>query len=289
MTGLLLEAGLPAEGIQCLTGPGGTVGDALCRDARVRKITFTGSHAVGRHLCPVAGLKRVTMELGSSAPLVVMADADLDKVAAATVATGYANAGQVCISAQRVLVDRKVYTDFADLVRQRAEALVVGDPLDEKTAMGPMIGEPDARRVNEWIHEAVRGGARLLAGGEHQGALHAPTVLADVNPGMRASRDELFGPAVALTPFATIDEAIAAANDTRYGLSAGIFTQNLDWALRFARQVHAGNLHINWGPQWRADLMPYGGLKDSGMGKEGPRYAVEEMTEVKLVVFHQER
>ena len=152
--------------------------------------------------------------------------------------------------------------------------------------MGPMIRERDAERVDEWVREAVSGGARLIAGGSREGAVVAPTVLADVDPEMRISRNEVFGPAIGVCRFDNIDEAIAKANDTEYGLSAGIFTQDIDRAMRFAREVHSGNLHINWGPQWRADLMPYGGVKNSGMGKEGPRYAVEEMTELKMVVVH---
>ena len=283
---VLLEAGAPPDAIQCLTGPGGAIGDALCADPRVRKITFTGSRDVGEHICHVAGIKKVTMELGSNCPLVILPDADVEKVAQATVATGYSNAGQVCISTQRVLADARVYGDFLDALKPLVEGLAVGNPLDEKVKMGPMIREKDAERVNQWVREAVGAGARLLAGGEYQGTLHQPTVVADVDPRMRISCDELFGPAVAVTRFATMDEGIALANDTRYGLSAAVFTQNIDWALRFAREVHSGNIHINWGPQWRADLMPYGGLKESGTGKEGPRYAVEEMTELKMVVIH---
>jgi glyceraldehyde-3-phosphate dehydrogenase (NADP+) len=158
--------------------------------------------------------------------------------------------------------------------------------MDERTVMGPMVKESEARRVESWVQEALTSGARLVLGGERKEAAYMPTVVADVDPGMRISRDELFGPAVALTPASTIEEAIALANDSNYGLSAGIFTQNVDWAMRFAREVESGNLHINWGPQWRADLMPYGGLKDSGFGKEGPKYAVQEMTELKMVVMH---
>ena len=149
-----------------------------------------------------------------------------------------------------------------------------------------MIREQDARRVEEWIREAVGAGARVVAGGGRNGALHSATLVADVDPRAKISCDELFGPAVAFTPASTIDEAIALANDSRYGLSAAIFTESLDSAMRFAREVESGNLHINWGPQWRADLMPYGGLKESGFGKEGPRYAVQEMTELKMVVMH---
>ncbi|MBI2878680.1 MAG: aldehyde dehydrogenase family protein [Candidatus Rokubacteria bacterium] len=286
LTEILLEAGLPPEGIQCLTGPGGEIGDALCRDRRVRKITFTGSRDVGERICQVAGIKKVTMELGSNAPVIVMPDADLDKVAAAVAATGYANAGQVCISTQRVLTAGRVYSDFLAALTPRVEALVTGDQLDERTKVGPMVREKDAVRVEEWIREAVGTGARLVTGGARQGAIVKPAVVADVKPEMRISCDELFGPAVAVTPFNDIDEALSLANDSIYGLAAGIFTENLEWAMKFARECEAGNLMVNWGPQWRADLMPYGGLKESGFGKEGPRYAVEEMTELKLVCLH---
>jgi acyl-CoA reductase-like NAD-dependent aldehyde dehydrogenase len=286
LTEILLESGVPSEGIQCLTGSGSEIGDLLVSDRRVRKITFTGSRDVGERICRQAGIKKVTMELGSNCPIIAMPDADLDRVATAVAATGYANAGQVCISTQRVLTADKVYSDFLSALKPKVEALTTGNQLDEKTKVGPMVREPDAVRVEEWVREAVGGGARVVVGGVRRGAIYSPTVVADVKPEMRISRDELFGPAVAVTPFSSIDEAIALANDSTYGLSAGIFTENLEWAVRFAREVESGNLHINWGPQWRADLMPYGGLKESGFGKEGPRYAVEEMTELKMVVFH---
>jgi len=283
---ILLEAGLPPEAIACITGSGGEVGDTLCADARIRKISFTGSREIGEHICRVAGLKKVTMELGSNSPLIVMPDANLDKVADATVATGFSNAGQVCISAQRVVVMEPVYHEFLERLTPRVKALKTGNQLDSATKMGPMIRESDAVRVTQWIDEAVSGGAKLLTGGQRSGTLVEPAVVADVNPAMKISCDELFGPAVAIQKAKTIDDAIAVANDTRYGLSAAIFTENLNWALKFARHVDSGNIHVNWGPQWRADLMPYGGLKDSGMGKEGPRYAVKEMTETKMVVIH---
>ncbi|MDR7523379.1 MAG: aldehyde dehydrogenase family protein [Armatimonadota bacterium] len=283
---VLLEAGVPAEAVQCITGSGKEVGEALCADPRVRKITFTGSREVGERICRVAGIKKVTMELGSNSPVVVLPDADLEEAAAAIAATGYANAGQVCISAQRIISMKPVYADLLDALTPKVAALTTGDPLDERTKVGPMVREADARRVEAWVREALDGGARLVLGGERRGAIYAPTIVADVKPQMRISCDELFGPAVALTPAGTIDEAIALANDTNYGLAAGVFTKNLDWAMRFAREVESGNIHINWGPQWRADLMPYGGLKESGFGKEGPRYAVSEMTESKMVVMH---
>ncbi|MCE9603451.1 MAG: aldehyde dehydrogenase family protein [Planctomycetia bacterium] len=286
MVEVLLEAGLPPDGIACLTGSGKTVGEPLVRDARVRKVTFTGSRDVGEHLCNIAGIKRVTMELGSNSPLVVLPDADLEKVANAIVTSGYGNAGQLCISTQRVLALGSAYGDLLDLLRPKVSALRFGNQLDPQTQMGPMVREADAVRVEQWINEAVAGGARVVCGGKRNKTVVEPTVLADVRPEMKISCDELFGPAVGVTRVATVDEAIALANSTRYGLSAAIFTQNIDSALKFARQVESGNIHINWGTAWRADLMPYGGLKDSGLGKEGPKYAIEEMTETKTVIIH---
>ena len=286
LTEVLLEAGVPPEAVQCVTGSGSQVGDALVADPRVRKITFTGSRDVGEHICKTAGLKKITMELGSNSPLIIMPDADVEKVVGATVTSGFANAGQVCISAQRIITSESLYVDYLDALKVGVEALTTGDPLDEGVRMGPMVRAQDAVRVNEWVREAVDGGARTVLGGDYSGAMHAPTVVADVKPEMRVSCDEVFGPVVAVTPFSDIDEAIEMANSTNYGLSASIFTQNVDWAMRFAREVDSGNLHINSGPMWRADLMPYGGLKESGMGKEGPKYAVQEMTELKMVVFH---
>jgi acyl-CoA reductase-like NAD-dependent aldehyde dehydrogenase len=252
----------------------------------VRKVTFTGSREIGDRICRTAGIKKVTMELGSNSPVIIMADADLDKVANIVSMTGYGNAGQTCISTQRVLTAKKIYGDFIGALKPKVEALTAGNQLDETSKVGPMVKESEAVRVDEWINEAVGGGAKLVAGGGRRGAIYMPAVVADVHPDMRISRDELFGPAVAVTPFDTIEEAIALANDSVYGLAAGIFTENVDWAMKFAREAEAGNLHVNWGSQWRVDLMPYGGLKDSGFGKEGPKYAVHEMTELKMVVFH---
>ncbi len=283
---VLLDAGVPPEALACITGPGEELGESICADRRVRKVSFTGSYAVGETICRKAGMKRVTMELGSNSPVIVMDDADLDKAASAVAATGYSNAGQVCISAQRVLTSTKIRADFIDSLKPRVESISVGDQLDEGNRMGPMVRQRDAARVVEWIQEAVSGGAKLVTGGQRDGAMCQPTILDDVDPAMRISCDELFGPAVAITHFDNIDEAIRLANQTRYGLSAGIFTQDIDRAMRFAREVDSGNLQINWGSAWRADLMPYGGLHDSGMGKEGPKYAIREMTEEKMVVLH---
>ena len=283
---ILLDAGVPAEAVQCLTGSGGTLGDALVADQRVRKVSFTGSRDIGEHIARVAGLKKITMELGSICPLIVMPDADMKKVVAATISSGYANAGQACTSAQRVITSRSLYADYLDALKEAVDAIRVGDQLEEGIAMGPMVREQDAARVNQWVREAQAGGGRVIAGGDYSQAVHQPTVVADARPEMRISCDELFGPAVAVTPFTDIDEAIGMANDTNYGLSAGIFTQNVDWAMKFATEVEFGNLMINQGPGYRADLMPFGGLKESGLGKEGPKYAVEEMTEVKMVAYH---
>jgi glyceraldehyde-3-phosphate dehydrogenase (NADP+) len=166
------------------------------------------------------------------------------------------------------------------------EAIRTGDPLSAETKMGPMIRERDAERVGQWIDEAVASGAKLVCGGSRQGTMFAPTLLAGVSPEMKVSREELFGPAVGLAQAGDIREAIRLANDSRYGLSAGIFTRDIEAALKFARECESGNIHINWGPAWRADLMPYGGLKESGLGREGPKYAVQEMTEMKTVVVH---
>ena len=283
---LFVEAGAPPEAVQCLTGPGSSLGNALCSDPRVRKITFTGSRDIGERICKVAGLKRVTMELGSNAPLIVMPDADPKRVAAAAAMSGFSNAGQVCISTQRVIAHSDIYGDLLDAMTDATAAISTGNPLEEATGMGPMIREEDSERVASWVSEATGEGARVLAGGARNGQLFQPTLVADVRPEMRISYDEIFGPVVAVSQAPDIDTAIELANDTKYGLSAAIFTQNLEWAMKFVRKCESGNIHVNWGTQWRADLMPYGGLKDSGMGKEGPKYAVQEMTETKMAVFH---
>lgn len=283
---ILLEAGLPPLALSCLTGSGSTVGRALCADPRVRKITFTGSQKVGEEICRVAGLKRVTMELGSNCPVVALPDADLEKVAAAVAAGGFANAGQVCISAQRLIVVDTIHDALVERLRPRIEAIKAGNQLEAGVQMGPMVREAEAERVVSWIDEAVRAGARVVCGGGRQGTLVQPTLVAGASADMKICREELFGPAVALLRARDPEDAIRQANDTRFGLSAAVYTQDVDAAMRFARQVHSGNVHINGGPHWRADLMPYGGLKDSGMGKEGPKYAIAEMTELKMVVIH---
>jgi acyl-CoA reductase-like NAD-dependent aldehyde dehydrogenase len=283
---VLLDAGLPELGIQCLVGPGGKVGTTLCKDQRVRKISFTGSRDVGEQIMRDAGLKRVTMELGSNSPVIVLDDADLDLAAQTIATTGYANAGQVCISAQRIITTAKTHDMLLDKLVPKVRAITTGDPLKADTKMGPLIRFKDAERVAEWIDEAKSAGAEVLTGGKLAGALYSPTVVTNVQPGMRVAREELFGPAVAVLRADSVDAALAMANDSRYGLSAAIFTRDLNRAMQFAKQAESGNIHINGGPQWRADFMPYGGLKESGFGKEGPGYAIQEMTELKMVVMH---
>ena len=283
---ILLEAGLPPLGISCLTGSGSLIGEKICSDPRVRKISFTGSKEVGERICAVAGIKKVTMELGSNCPLVVLPDADLDEVANLAVSSAYTNAGQVCISAQRLIVMESVREALIETMKPKVEALKVGDPLLEETGIGPMVRKSDASRVERWIQEAVGDGAQLVYGGERDGALMQPTLLDGATPDMRVCREELFGPAVSVMSVSSIDEAIRLANDTEFGLSAGLFTKDIDAAMRFAREVDSGNIQINWGPLWRTDAMPYGGMKGSGTGKEGPKYAIEEMTEMKSVVIH---
>jgi len=286
LTEVLLEAGLPADGLQCITGSGSRLGPLLCADPRVRKITFTGSTEVGERLAKVAGVKKLSLELGSNCALVILPDADLDKVADATAVGGYINAGQVCISTQRILVHRHVYADFLSALKPRVEAIKVGDPIKEDTKISAMISVAEAERVTSWVDEAVRAGARVVTGGERHGAVVAPTIVAEVRPEMRLSNEEVFGPVVAVTPIETAEEGIAIANNSKYGLGAGIFTRDINAALKFAREVQCGTIQINWTPLWRADLMPYGGFKGSGIGREGPRYAIEEMTELKTVIFH---
>jgi len=262
------------------------MGPMLCADGRVRKISFTGSTEVGEKITQVAGVKKLSLELGSNCPLIILADANLETAARVTALGGFSNAGQVCVSAQRILVDRKVYSDFLSALKQPVEAIKIGDPMAEGTTLSAMITEAEAIRVGDWIDEAVSAGARVITGGQREGAVYAPTIVADVKPNMRISCDELFGPAVAVTPVESIDDALALANDSRYGLSAGIFTRDINSAWRFAREAQSGNIHINWSPLWRADLMPYGGFKGSGIGKEGARYAIDEMTEIKTVIFY---
>lgn len=280
------DAGLPDGVLSVLTGPGADLGDALVTDRRVRKISFTGSTAVGEHIAGIAGVKKLSLELGASCPVILLPDADLEAAADAITAGGYINAGQVCISVQRVIAHPAIEGDFLDLLVPKVQAIACGDPASPDTRMGTLISEGEARRVETALRDAVSAGARLLTGGERDGAVVSPAVVAGVDPASPLSQDELFGPAVAVSTAQDWTEAIALANSTPYGLGAGIFTRDLGGAVRAMRQIDAGVIHFNWTPLWRADLMPYGGLKASGIGKEGFRTAVTEMTEEKTIILH---
>ncbi|MFL6250371.1 MAG: aldehyde dehydrogenase family protein [Actinomycetes bacterium] len=281
-----VDAGLPEGVLSVLTGPGGTLGDALVSDPRVRKISFTGSTATGERITRMAGVKKLSLELGASCPVIVLPDADLEQAASGVATGGYVNAGQVCISVQRVITHPRVNADFLDALVPKVEAIRTGDPSSPDTTMGSLITTAEAERVERAIADAAAGGARVLTGGQRDGASVTPTVVADVDPASPFSQDELFGPAVAVSKADDWQAAIAQANGTAFGLAAGIFTSDLAGAIQGIREIDAGNIHINWTPLWRADLMPYGGLKGSGIGKEGPRTAVAEMTDEKTVVLH---
>ncbi|HEV3494718.1 MAG TPA: aldehyde dehydrogenase family protein [Actinomycetes bacterium] len=281
-----VDAGLPEGVLSVLTGPGGSLGDALVSDPRVRKISFTGSTATGERITRMAGVKKLSLELGASCPVIVLPDADLEQAASAVATGGYVNAGQVCISVQRVIAHPRVNADFLDALVPKVEAIRTGDPSTGDTTMGTLISTAEAQRVERAIADAAAGGARVLTGGQRDGATVAPTVVADVDPASPFSQNELFGPAVAVSTAEDWETAIAQANSTGYGLAAGIFTGDVAGAVQAMREIDAGSIHINWTPLWRADLMPYGGLKGSGIGKEGPRAAVAEMTESKTIVLH---
>ncbi|WP_326758223.1 aldehyde dehydrogenase family protein [Streptomyces phaeochromogenes] len=281
-----VDAGIPEGVLSVLVGSGGVLGDLLVTDPRVRKISFTGSTATGEHIARVAGVKKLSLELGASCPVVVLPDADLELAASAVALGGYVNAGQVCISVQRVITHPSVTSDFLDALVPKVEAIRTGDPSSSETTMGTLITTAEAERVERAIAQAATDGARILTGGERDGAVVSPAVVADVDPDSPFSQQELFGPAVAVSSAADWESAIAQANGTAYGLGAGVFTSDVAGAIRAVREIDAGSVHINWTPLWRADLMPYGGLKGSGYGKEGPRAAVSEMTEVKTIVLH---
>jgi acyl-CoA reductase-like NAD-dependent aldehyde dehydrogenase len=281
---LELEAGLPEGWLNVVVGPASEIGDVLVEDERVKLITFTGSGTVGWKLQERAPRKRVKLELGNSTPVVVAADADLDAVAAKLSANAFSFAGQSCISVQRIYVERARYDDFVAAFVPKVEALKIGDPADDDTDVGPVIDEDARTRIRTWIQEAEDAGATLLAGGEENGLLK-PTVIANVSDDAKVSCEEVFGPVVVVNPVDSIDEALARANGTRFGLQAGIFTASLDTALHAADVLEFGGVLVNEAPTFRSDQMPYGGVKASGNTKEGPAYAVREMTEERLVVI----
>jgi len=282
---MLLDAGLPPEGINIITGSGGTLGKLLISDPRVRMVTFTGSPEVGESITKTAGLKKTAMELGSNSCAIVMDDADIDDAAARIRQGGYAIAGQVCISVQRIIVHGGVYDEFLEKFVPLVASIRTGNQLDSSTDMGPMISDEAAKRVETWIKEAVSAGAKALLPVEREGALLKPTVLTDVSCDAKVWTEEAFGPLVSVVRCRDFDHAIELANASKYGLQAGVFTRNLSHALRAAREIEVGGVIVNDAPSFRTDPMPYGGVKMSGFGREGPRFAIEEMTELRLVAF----
>jgi acyl-CoA reductase-like NAD-dependent aldehyde dehydrogenase len=279
------EAGLPAGWLNVVSGSAAEIGDVLVDDERVALITFTGSSDVGWKLRQRAPRKRVNLELGNATPVIVAADADLDDAATRLAANAFSFAGQSCISVQRIYVERSAYDGFLEHFLPRVEALVVGDPAEDDTDVGPLISTSDRDRVLDWIDEATSLGARVLTGGMLDGDLLRPTVVAEAPADAKVSCEEVFGPLCTVTAFDSLDEAVALANGTRFGLQAGVFTSDVKAALRAASGLEFGGVTVNEAPTFRADQMPYGGVKDSGNTREGPAYAIREMTEERLVVL----
>jgi glyceraldehyde-3-phosphate dehydrogenase (NADP+) len=281
---LIVDAGWPEGGIAAL--PSTTeAARPLVEDERVRMLSFTGSPAVGWALKERAGRKRVTLELGGNAAVIVHADADAEEAAHRVAWGGFVFAGQTCISVQRVYVHDDVYERFTETLLEAVAALSVGDPLDEETDVGPVIDSAAAERIEEWLAEAVAGGATVLAGGTRQGTLWQPTVVEGLQRHMRLSCAEAFAPIVGLQRYAQIEEALAAAAATEFGLQAGLFTNDIRVVDAAFDRIEVGGLIVNDVSTYRVDHMPYGGVKSSGTGREGIRYAIEEMTELKLLVF----
>jgi acyl-CoA reductase-like NAD-dependent aldehyde dehydrogenase len=282
------EADLPPGWLNVVVGPSSEIGDVLVEDERVRAITFTGSSNVGWGLRERAPRKRVNLELGNATPVIVDGSADLDLAAEKVAANGFSFAGQSCISVQRVYVERTAYGGFVERLLPRVDALVTGDPAEEDTDVGPVIDDGARERILEWIAEARDAGAKILVGGELDGELIRPTVIAEAGPELKVSCEEVFGPVVTVNPVDSLDEAIKLANGTRYGLQAGIFTRDLAAALRAGEELEFGGVTVNEAPTFRADQMPYGGVKDSGNTREGPAYAVRELTEDRLVIIERQ-
>jgi acyl-CoA reductase-like NAD-dependent aldehyde dehydrogenase len=282
---ILEEAGLPPGVFNLVAGPGRTVGEWLCSDARVAQISFTGSPAVGEGILRAAGLKKVTLELGSNSAAIIEPDADLGEAVPRCAMSAFANSGQVCISLQRIYAHRSISRDFTRKLVEETKALKVGNPLDKDCSVGPMIDEAEARRAEAWIQEALAGGAKLLTGGTRKGSVLQPAVLAGVRPDMKVVCGEAFAPIVSIIEYDDFKEAVRLVDDSVYGLQAGIYTRDIGKALYAIDQINVGGVMINDTPIFRADHMPYGGNKLSGLGREGVRFAVEEMTRIKMVVL----
>lgn len=281
---ILLQAGMPKGFLSLLAGSGEVV-RALQADPRVRFFAFTGSTEVGRQIQQAAGLRRTQMELGSIACTILCADANLKTALPKVVNAGYRKAGQVCTSVQLLLVHRSLLSEVEQEMSQMVNKLSFGDPQDPHTFVGPVISEDNAIRIESWIDEALAQGARRLSGGKRQGAVVPPTLLTDLSDRMKISCEEIFGPVVCIVPFDTLEQAVERVNATPYGLATGLFTNGLTEALMAAQKLDVGGVHINETSSSRVDLMPYGGTKDSGFGREGPRYAVHEMTEEKIITI----
>jgi acyl-CoA reductase-like NAD-dependent aldehyde dehydrogenase len=279
------EAGLPSGWLNVVCGPASEIGDVLVGDERVRMISFTGSASVGWGLRERAPRKKVTLELGNTTPVIVAADADLEDAAERLAANAFSFAGQSCISVQRIYVERAAYDRFVELFLPKVEGLRVGDPAEEDTDVGPLISQDDRDRVLSWIEEARDAGAEILAGGTLDGDLLRPTVIADPPADAKVVSEEVFGPVCTVAPYDGLDEAIALANGTRYGLQAGVFMRDVKQVLRAAAELAFGGVTVNEAPTFRADQMPYGGVKESGNTREGPAYAIREMTEERVVVL----
>jgi acyl-CoA reductase-like NAD-dependent aldehyde dehydrogenase len=281
---LLLEAGFPERGINMVLG-GVEVGQQIVKDDRVNVISFTGGVVASRNICELAGMKKVLLELGGNAATIVHEDADLHRAAVLCAKTGYSNSGQSCISVQRIYVHEAVVEPFTKLLKEEVGKLKIGDPLLPDTDIGCLVDEKAAERVMNWIQEAIASGAALICGGKQRGATVEPTIL--LNPPKRSKVvcEEVFGPVVSIIPYRTIEEAIAEANDSSFGLQAGLFTNRMDIAYQVAHSLEVGGVVINGTSNFRLDHWPYGGVKNSGIGREGPRYAIEEMTELKMIVF----
>jgi acyl-CoA reductase-like NAD-dependent aldehyde dehydrogenase len=282
---LLDECGLPAGYLNVVTGSGREVGNAIVEHDGIALISFTGSSEVGWRIVAKAPRKKVKLELGNSTPVIIEPDADWEQAADKISIAGFSHAGQSCISTQRVYVHADVADDFCAQLAKRVGALQVGDPMDADTDVSSLITEDERDRVKAWVDEAVAGGAEVLVGGEIERGVLQPTVLRNVTPGMKVCALEVFGPVVGVQSYTDFDEALDLANSTDYGLQAGIFTARIDAALRAARTLSFGGVTVNEVPTWRADQMPYGGVNESGNTKEGPAYAVAEMTERRLVVI----
>lgn len=285
---LLEEAGLPAGALNVVTGDGKTVGDVIVTDERVKALSFTGSPAVGISIRARAGLKKVTLELGSNSGLIIDEDTDIAAMMDRVVSGAFSNQGQVCISVQRIYVHERLYDAFVQQFVEKAAGLRMGDPLSEDTDVAAMIAPKEQQRALEWIEEAVEQGATIGYGGKVENGLLLPTVLLNVQPQSRVACREVFAPIVMINRVNSIEEAIAAVNQSDYGLQAGIYTKQLNTAFRAVRELEVGGVIVNDIPTFRVDHMPYGGVKQSGTGREGIKYAMEEMMETKLVVFKHE-